>query len=231
MWFWGFFVIVIVSSLPQHSLILDVQTRWNSPYLMIERFPEQYPAIQAGLDPQLQKGLTKDNQDRLKDEDFHKAEEIVQLIRINYTSTLCVSSEKNATCGQILPILQILEEKWKRIQCLWQLSKRRCGRSSPSDIKRRNSSLPVWSHSNRPQILREVNQWCKLGQTEEESCWQHDRTWRQDRRAPAIGGGVWRRPWGNWGRQFLYCTKQGVPWRNCSQSRTGNWGWRSKRIP
>ncbi len=45
-----------------------------------------------------------------KDEDFHKAEEFVQLMRVLYTSTLCVSCEKNATCGQIIPILQKLEE-------------------------------------------------------------------------------------------------------------------------
>nr|XP_055075107.1 E3 SUMO-protein ligase ZBED1-like [Misgurnus anguillicaudatus] len=97
--------------LPQHSLILDVKTRWNSLYLMIERFMEQFPAIQAAaLDPRLQKALSKDNLDRLKDEDFHKAEEFVQIMRILYTSTLCVSCEKNATCGQILPILQKLEE-------------------------------------------------------------------------------------------------------------------------
>lgn len=45
---------VVVSGLPQHSLILDVKTRWNSLYLMIERFMEQYPAIQAAaLDPLL----------------------------------------------------------------------------------------------------------------------------------------------------------------------------------
>ncbi|XP_039520167.1 E3 SUMO-protein ligase ZBED1-like [Pimephales promelas] len=97
--------------LPQHSLILDVKTRWNSLYLMIERFMEQYPAIQAAaLDPRLRKALSKDNLDRVKDEDFHKAEEFVQLMKILYTSTLCVSCEKNATCGQILPILQKLED-------------------------------------------------------------------------------------------------------------------------
>ncbi|XP_016129599.1 zinc finger BED domain-containing protein 1-like [Sinocyclocheilus grahami] len=97
--------------IPQHSLILDVKTRWNSLYLMIERFMEQYPAIQAAaLDPQLRKAITKDSLDRLKDEDFHKAEEFVQLMRVLYTSTLCVSCEKNATCGQIIPILQKLEE-------------------------------------------------------------------------------------------------------------------------
>ncbi|CAM4672887.1 unnamed protein product [Leuciscus chuanchicus] len=72
---------------------------------------QQLLAIQAAaLDLRLRKTLSKDNLDRLKDEDFHKAEEFVQLMRILYTSTLCVSCEKNATCGQILPILQKLEE-------------------------------------------------------------------------------------------------------------------------
>ncbi len=69
---------------------------------------EQYPAIQAAaLDPRLRKAITNDNLDRLKNEDFHKAEE---LMRVLYTSTLCVPCEKNATCGQIIPILQKLEE-------------------------------------------------------------------------------------------------------------------------
>ncbi|XP_078017009.1 E3 SUMO-protein ligase ZBED1-like [Epinephelus lanceolatus] len=100
-----------ILGLKQHSLILDVKTRWNSLYLMIKRFMEQYPAIQAAaLDPQLRRAMTKDNLDRLRDDDFHKAEEFVQLMKILYTSTLCVSGEKNSTCGQIIPILQKLEE-------------------------------------------------------------------------------------------------------------------------
>ncbi len=78
---------------------------------MIERFMEQYPAIQAAaLGPRLWKAMTTDNLDRLKDEDFHKAEEFVQLMKILYTSTLCVSGEKNVTRRQIIPILQKLEE-------------------------------------------------------------------------------------------------------------------------
>jgi hypothetical protein len=53
---------VVVSGLPQHLLILDVKTRWNSLYLMIERFMDQYPVIQAAaLDPRLRKAMTKDN--------------------------------------------------------------------------------------------------------------------------------------------------------------------------
>ncbi|KAM3850019.1 E3 SUMO-protein ligase ZBED1-like [Diretmus argenteus] len=95
----------------KHTLILDVKTRWNSFYLMMERFMEQYPAIQAAaLDPRVRKPMTNDNLVHLKDEDFHKAEEFVDIMKILYTSTLCVSSDKSATAGQIIPILQKLEE-------------------------------------------------------------------------------------------------------------------------
>lgn len=47
--------------------------------------------------------------ERLTDSDFAKAEEFVKCMNIMYTSTLCVSSEKSPTCGQIIPILAKLE--------------------------------------------------------------------------------------------------------------------------
>ncbi|XP_054476597.1 uncharacterized protein LOC129108719 [Anoplopoma fimbria] len=46
---------------------------------------------------------------RLTEEDFRKAEDFIKLMKLFYTSTLCVSSEKSPTCGQILPILQKLK--------------------------------------------------------------------------------------------------------------------------
>ncbi|KAK0131561.1 Zinc finger BED domain-containing protein 1 [Merluccius polli] len=96
--------------LPQHSLILDVRTRWNSLYLMLERFTEQYPAIQAAsLDQRLRKNMDRDRLARLTEEDFRKAEDFINLMKVLYTSTLCVSSEKSPTSGQILPILKKLE--------------------------------------------------------------------------------------------------------------------------
>nr|XP_055050617.1 E3 SUMO-protein ligase ZBED1-like isoform X2 [Misgurnus anguillicaudatus] len=98
-----------ILNLPQHSLLLDVRTRWNSLYLMFERFLEQYAAIQAAsLDPRLKKPMERDRLARVTDEDLKKAEDFVQLMRVMYTSTLCVSTEKSPTCSQILPILQKL---------------------------------------------------------------------------------------------------------------------------
>lgn len=46
---------------------------------------------------------------RLTEEDFQRAEDFINLMKVLYTFTLCVSSEKSPTCGQILPILQKLE--------------------------------------------------------------------------------------------------------------------------
>ncbi|CAH1259126.1 ZBED1 [Branchiostoma lanceolatum] len=41
---------------PNHVLILDVKTRWNSSYMMVDRFVEQFPAVMAAsLDDRLKK--------------------------------------------------------------------------------------------------------------------------------------------------------------------------------
>ena len=50
--------------------------------------------------------MERDRLDRITDEDFTKAEEF---IKVPDTSTLCASSEKTPTCGQILPILMKLK--------------------------------------------------------------------------------------------------------------------------
>ncbi|XP_034090133.1 zinc finger BED domain-containing protein 1-like isoform X1 [Gymnodraco acuticeps] len=77
---------------------------------MLERFLEQYPAIQAAsLDQRLRKPMERDRLARFTDEDLRRAEDFIRLMRVMYTSTLCVSSENNPTSGQILPILKKLE--------------------------------------------------------------------------------------------------------------------------
>ncbi|KAJ4936571.1 hypothetical protein JOQ06_001160 [Pogonophryne albipinna] len=78
---------------------------------MLERFLEQYRAIQAAsLDKRLRKPMERDRLARLTEDDFRRAEEFIHLMKVLYTSTLSVSSEKSPTCGQILPIFQKLEK-------------------------------------------------------------------------------------------------------------------------
>ena len=68
-------------------MILDVKTRWNSLFLMVERFLEQYPALQAAvLDPRIRKPMERDRLDRITDEDFTKAEEFIKVMKVLYTS-------------------------------------------------------------------------------------------------------------------------------------------------
>lgn len=47
--------------------------------------------------------------ERLTDDDYRKAEEFVRVMKILYTSTLCISDERSPTLGQILPILGKLQ--------------------------------------------------------------------------------------------------------------------------
>ncbi|KAF3834802.1 hypothetical protein F7725_027360 [Dissostichus mawsoni] len=47
--------------------------------------------------------------EQITDEDFRRAEDFISLMRMLYTITLCVSSDKSSTCGQIIPILQKLK--------------------------------------------------------------------------------------------------------------------------
>ncbi|KAM8762178.1 E3 SUMO-protein ligase ZBED1-like isoform 1-T1 [Acanthopagrus schlegelii] len=96
--------------LPEHAVILDVKNRWNSLFLMVERFLEQFPALQAAsMDPRLKRSMEKDRLERVTDDDYRKAEEFVRVMKILYTSTLCISAERSPTLGQILPILGKLQ--------------------------------------------------------------------------------------------------------------------------
>ncbi|CAM4425074.1 unnamed protein product [Leuciscus chuanchicus] len=96
--------------LPEHAVILDVKNRWNSLFLMVERFLEQFPAIQAAaMDARLKRTMEKDRLERVTDDDFRKAE-FVKVMKLPLcTSTLCMSAERIPTLGQILPILGKLE--------------------------------------------------------------------------------------------------------------------------
>ncbi|XP_039883193.1 E3 SUMO-protein ligase ZBED1-like isoform X1 [Simochromis diagramma] len=104
-----------ILNLPEHNVILDVKTRWNSLFLMVERFMEQFDAIQAAaLDQRLRKPMEKDKLERFTHTDLIKAEEFIKCMQVLYTSTMCVSSDKSPTCSQIIPILAKLEAHFSR---------------------------------------------------------------------------------------------------------------------
>ena len=94
-----------LQGIKEHSLVLDGKTRCNTMFLMMERFIEQHPALQvAARDPRLKKSVTKDKLEHICDDDLYKCEEFGEAMKILYTSTLAVSSDKLATSSQIIPI-------------------------------------------------------------------------------------------------------------------------------
>ncbi|CAL8282431.1 unnamed protein product [Gadus morhua 'NCC'] len=65
------------------------------------------------MDPRLRRSMERDRLERITEQDLHKAEDFVGIMRVLYTSTLCVSAEHTPTCSQILPIMQKLEAHFK----------------------------------------------------------------------------------------------------------------------
>ncbi|XP_078682098.1 E3 SUMO-protein ligase ZBED1-like [Branchiostoma floridae x Branchiostoma belcheri] len=96
---------------PTHALILDCKTRWNSAYMMVERFVEQYPAIvAASLDDRVKKKDSFKKLQRCSDQDIDRMERFLAVLKLPYKMTVAMSSEKRATSGQVLPLLDKLEQ-------------------------------------------------------------------------------------------------------------------------
>lgn len=90
-------------NIPKHKLITDVETRWNSTYLMFARYFEQRVAIHATfMDKSLEanKGVYRD----FKEQEVVKAEEFLETMKPFYEMTLAVCSERNPTASLILPL-------------------------------------------------------------------------------------------------------------------------------
>lgn len=88
--------------LPNHKLIHDVSTRWNSSLDMLERFWEQQPAVlNALLCRKLKKGEALVT---FTEDDMILIPEIIKLMSPLKVATTLLSEEKNPTLSMISPI-------------------------------------------------------------------------------------------------------------------------------
>ena len=96
--------------LPQHKLVTDVPTRWNSALEMLERFLEQQPAVSAAL---LSPEVRKQDKDlcTLTEADITAAEDVAQALKPLKKATLVMSQEGTPTLSVIAPLrAKLLEE-------------------------------------------------------------------------------------------------------------------------
>ncbi|XP_034024641.1 zinc finger BED domain-containing protein 1-like [Thalassophryne amazonica] len=89
--------------LPEHKLLTDVVTRWNSAHDMLQRFLEQQPAISAAL---LSGEIRKTEKEvcTLSESDITSAEEIVDAMKPMKVATLVMSQENIPTLSVVAPL-------------------------------------------------------------------------------------------------------------------------------
>lgn len=98
--------------LPQHKLINDCKTRWNSTYQMIQRFLTQRPAVLAALlDERIKRSKTLSG---MTDQEVQICEDFVSVMEVMLTATLVLCEEKTPTSGLILPLLRKLLHHFER---------------------------------------------------------------------------------------------------------------------
>ena len=100
--------------LPENKLLIDVRTRWNSSYLMVERFLQQQVAILATLTDE---SIKKQHESKslqasslLGQDEVRHCEEFLRLMEPMYQATLALSADQCPTVGLMCPLLQKLKE-------------------------------------------------------------------------------------------------------------------------
>ena len=91
-------------NVPDHQLVQDVSTRWNSTYYMLERLAEQRVAIYAVIhDPSFTKPehLYLD----LKDTQWELLSRVVTVLKPLQITTTVLSSDTNVSCSVIYPVI------------------------------------------------------------------------------------------------------------------------------
>ncbi|CAM4722270.1 unnamed protein product [Leuciscus chuanchicus] len=97
--------------LPNHKLIHDVSTRWNSTLDMLERFWEQQPAV---LNTLLSRKIKRrEAMASLTEDDMTLIPEIIKLMSPLKVATTLLSEEKNPTISIISPIQAKLQRQFQ----------------------------------------------------------------------------------------------------------------------
>jgi len=93
--------------LPEHQLQVDCKTRWNSSYLMVERYIMHHHAINAALDDErLKKKQEVKSLTMLNSDDIGACKEFLTVLQPLYYATLAISTEKKPTGSMIIPLMK-----------------------------------------------------------------------------------------------------------------------------
>lgn len=85
--------------LPKHCLIIDVSTRWNSSYNMVERYLEQNTAVYSAL---TERALKNKEIANLTDVEVSIVESVIEVMKPLKTITTMLSTETTPSVSMIL---------------------------------------------------------------------------------------------------------------------------------
>lgn len=92
----------IALDMPQHQIIHDMPTRWNTIFLMLQRILEQYEALNETFDDNINK--RKFEALKLTEEDRANLFDVVSVLQSFYDATVELSASKYATLSIVLPV-------------------------------------------------------------------------------------------------------------------------------
>ena len=90
-------------SLPEHRLIQDVETRWNSTYFMFERYIEQHTAITTAL------CLLNQNSLCISNDELEVIKAMIMALKPFEIATRELSCEKHVSVSKVIPLIWQLQ--------------------------------------------------------------------------------------------------------------------------